>query len=80
MPTLTVRNLDETALERLKQRAAANHRSLEAEVRTLLERAASSTTREAFIERSRVIRKMTPPGPPVDSTAIVRQWRDRDGN
>lgn len=79
MGTLTIRNLDEKTLEHLKQRAAANHRSLEAEVRALLENIASRSTREASVQRARVIRSMTPPGPPIDSTRIIREWRDREG-
>jgi len=37
MATLTVRNLDDGAYERLKDRARSHNRSLEAEVRDLLE-------------------------------------------
>ena len=79
MTTLTIRNLDEKTLERLKQRASSNHRSLEAEVRVLLENIASRSTRETSIQRARAIRSMTPPGPPIESTKIIREWRDRDG-
>ena len=40
MPTLTVRNLEDATLRRLKRRAEAHQRSLEAEVREILARAA----------------------------------------
>jgi plasmid stability protein len=40
MATLTVRNLSEQARTALKVRAARNNRSMEAEVRDILERAA----------------------------------------
>lgn len=36
MPSLLIRNVEETLHTRLKQRAAAHHRSLEAEARELL--------------------------------------------
>lgn len=37
MPTLTIRNLPETTIQRLKQRARSHHRSMEQEVRDILE-------------------------------------------
>ena len=40
MATLTIRNLSESARRNLKQRAARNNRSMEAEVREILEAAA----------------------------------------
>ena len=36
MATITVRNLDPEVLQRLKERATANHRSMEAEAREIL--------------------------------------------
>jgi plasmid stability protein len=43
MASLVVRRLSEATKERLRQRAARHRRSLEAEVRTILERAAQET-------------------------------------
>lgn len=40
MPSITIRNLSEDTVTRLKARAQANRRSLEGEVRTLLDAAA----------------------------------------
>ena len=40
MPALHVRNVDDSVLQSLKERAARNHRSLEGELRSILERAA----------------------------------------
>lgn len=40
MPTITVRNVPDAVVRRLKRRAARNHRSLNGEVVTLLEEAA----------------------------------------
>jgi plasmid stability protein len=44
MPAVHVRNLDDAVIEALKRRAAASHRSLEAELRTILEAAAAEST------------------------------------
>jgi plasmid stability protein len=40
MPAVHVRNLDDAVIEALKRRAAKSHRSLEAELRCILEAAA----------------------------------------
>lgn len=37
MPTLTIRNLPERTIQRLKERARSHHRSMEQEVRDILE-------------------------------------------
>ncbi len=39
MPQLLIRNLQEHTVENLKQRAKANHRSLQAEIALILESA-----------------------------------------
>jgi plasmid stability protein len=44
MPALHGRNVDDAVIEALKRRAAQHHRSLEGELRHLLERAAYSET------------------------------------
>ena len=47
MGNLTIRNLDDGVIDRLKAQAQANHRSLEGEVRHLLTREASEYLRTA---------------------------------
>ena len=47
MGNLTIRNLDDGVIDRLKAQARANHRSLEGEVRHLLTREASEYLRTA---------------------------------
>jgi plasmid stability protein len=42
MPAVHVRNLDDAVIDALKRRAAAHHRSLEGELRQILEEAAAS--------------------------------------
>ncbi len=54
MPTLTVRNIDEAILAKLKRRAQARHRSLEAEVRAILALAAA-TGSDAQVNEIRAI-------------------------
>jgi plasmid stability protein len=46
MATITVRNLEDETVERLKRQAEANRRSLEAEVRTILAQAVKPTLEE----------------------------------
>jgi antitoxin FitA len=55
MPTLTVRNIDQTTLAGLKRRARAMNRSLEAEVREILSLAATPSD-DALVEEIRAIR------------------------
>jgi plasmid stability protein len=47
MPAVHIRNLDDSVITRLKHRAAANHRSLEGELREVLVRAADSDDENA---------------------------------
>ena len=78
MGTITIRNLDDDAIRELKNRASANHRSLEAELRHILETAAKVPDRQAFIDAARRIRAMTPAVPQDDSAALIRADRDSD--
>ncbi len=78
MGVLTIRNLDDDVLEALRQRAAANDRSTEAEARALIRRAVGKHDRAAFIEAARRIRAMSPP---ITSSPfaedLLREDRDR---
>ena len=78
MATLTIRNLDNEVVEHLKSRAKAQNRSLEAEVRTILETAAKTANRKAFLQEARRIAAMTPDVPQTDSTILIREDRDSD--
>jgi antitoxin FitA len=63
MPTLTVRNLDEDLVRRLRTRAAAHGRSVEAEHREILRaalfRANPSPTRQEATGRLAIFRRRT---------------------
>ncbi len=77
MATLTIRNLDEAVVKRLKKIARDNERSLEAEVRTVLAEAANRRSMEEFRKEADQIAAMTPDVPQTDSTKIIREFRDR---
>jgi antitoxin FitA len=78
MATLTIRNLDETVVKQLKERAKDNERSLEAEIRVLLAEAAQRPSRKKLLELAQKISAMTPEGvKQTDSTQIIREFRDR---
>ena len=77
MATLTIRNLDDAVVERLKKRAKDHERSLEAEVRAMLTRESERLSREEFIELAEKIAAMTPEGvEQTDSALLIREDRD----
>jgi plasmid stability protein len=76
MAQIIVRNLDDAVVERLKARARDNDRSLEAEVRQILEQSAKvdmAQARQIVMERRRKLqgRKF------ADSVDLIREDRDR---
>ena len=77
MAQLTVRNVSAAVVHALKQRAAANGRSAEAEHRELL-RAALLEAEENFAGRAQALRRRLRSS--VDSTDILRKDRDRDNS
>lgn len=77
MANVTIRNLDDSVVEALKQRARDHHRSLEAELREILESAAQYRRRAEFIAAMDRLRAMTPDIHQTNSTELVRQDRDR---
>ena len=74
MANVTIRNLDDEVVATLKRRAKANHRSLEAELRAILARAANHTDLLAVVDR---VAAMTLDVPQTDSTELIRKERDR---
>jgi plasmid stability protein len=76
MGSILVRGLDQTTIERLKERARLNGRSLQQEVKALLERAAETVTMgEARRVSERWNRRLA--GRPLsDSTELIREDRD----
>ena len=70
MAMVTVERIDEGVVRRLEQRAAANNRSLDAELRDILERAASDEGEE-LAEKMRTFR---------ESMDAIKAARDADGD
>jgi len=79
MGQVVIRNIDDLVLERLKARAAEQHKSLEQSLRELLTQAAKPSRSELIAEVDR-IRAMTPPRKPGDhypsAEEMVREDRD----
>ena len=79
MGQVVVRNIDDLVLERLKARAAEQHKSLEQSLRELLAAAAKPSRAELLAEVER-IRAMTPPRRPgkryPTGEQLVRESRD----
>ena len=78
MATVTIRNIDESVVKKLKTQAKANNRSLEAELRELL---STEVRKREQMRRFRAtaarIAAMTPDTPQTDSTLLIREDRDR---
>lgn len=77
MANLTIRNLDDEVVAKLKARADSNNRSLEAELREVLGRAAETPTSQQLKAIAERVAAMTPDVPQTDSTLLIREDRDR---
>jgi plasmid stability protein len=76
MPTLTVRNVSEAVIQQLKRRAKSAGRSLEAEVRLILEETSRRPTTDQLEVMASRIAAMTPNTPQTDSATILRESRE----
>lgn len=79
MGQLIVRNLDDRVIDALKARAARQERSLEAELRVILERAAAERVIDIVEARARAeqISRALEGRAHSDSAALIREDRDR---
>jgi plasmid stability protein len=75
MTDVLVPDLEDEVVERLRRRAIAKGRPLEEELRDIL-RAEARRDRSELLARLDEVRSMTPAGPPIDSTAMIREDRD----
>ena len=75
MGVLTVRNVDDELIRKLKLRAADHGRSAEAEHRLILEQALR-TSREEFVKLARESRERLKARDFSDSTDLIRRSRD----
>lgn len=73
-----IRNIDEETLEKLKKKAAANNRSLQAELKSLLESYAGPDIEETRNRVHEIIKKYRAEGRMFsDSTKDIREDRER---
>jgi plasmid stability protein len=78
MANLTIRNVDDEVVERLKLQAKSHNRSLEAEIRQILQdRARRPWTGAELRELADKIAAMTPNVPQTDSADLQREGRDQ---
>ena len=80
MATIHVRQLDDDVVDRLKRRASSNNRSLEGEVRHVLECAAyddMAMKRAAFLEASDRLREKTRGRKQTPAEVLIREDRER---
>ena len=75
MAQVVIRNLPDDVIEAHRDRAKAHGRSLEQELREVIERAAPYTPQERPAVALR-FQAMTPPGPRSDVVEAVREGRD----
>ena len=76
MAQLLVRDIDPRTVEKLKKRAKQHNRSLQGEVKSILEQAAKMTMEEARIAAER-IRKSLKGKKFSDSAKLIREDRER---
>ena len=79
MATINVRRLDDDIVQRLKKRASDNKRSLESEVRYILEQVANDSDqlkRESFRSLAKNLRQVTKGSTQTPSEDLIREDRD----
>ena len=77
MANLTIRNVDDEVVAKLKARAKAHNRSLEAELREVLKTAADPSSEVNLRQLAEQIAAMTLDVPQTDSAELLREDRDR---
>jgi len=78
MAQVLVRNLNDKVVARLKKRAKNRGRSLQAEVKTILEEAAKDVPEDFWKEADRIRKQLGRSGRKFsDSAAFIREDRDR---
>lgn len=78
MANVLIRNIDDETLEKLKKKSAAHHRSLQAELKSLLELHAGSDVEKVREMARESIQKYKAEGRKFsDSTGEIREARER---
>ena len=76
MGSILVAGLDQKTIERLKERARVNGRSLEQEIKTILERATETLTMNEARQLAERWRRRLRGQPFSDSAGLIREDRD----
>ena len=76
MPQVLIRNMDSDVIEKLRRRASDNRRSLEAELRVILERAAGEPTADP-LQLVKRVQEMFEGRRLRDSVELIREDRER---
>lgn len=76
MAQVLIRNIPDEIIEAHRARAKMRGRSLEQELRSVIERAAPYSPEERLAAAER-FQNLTPPGPRSDPAALIREDRDR---
>jgi len=76
MPAISVRNLDDETVARLKRRAARHGRSAEAEVREILRQALASEPGVDFDQLAAELRALTKGREHTPAERLIREGRD----
>jgi antitoxin FitA len=76
MASLSVRNLDDDLLRRLKRRAARHGRSAEAEVRAILSQALSGEAESSFDDLAGQLRNLTAGRHHTPAEDLLRESRE----
>ena len=76
MGSLSIRNLEDGVIARLKQRAALHGRSTEAEIRDILTQASTRGSEPNFEQLAAEIRKLTAGRIQEPSEVLIREDRD----
>jgi plasmid stability protein len=76
MGQVPIRNVPDEVIEAHRRRAKALGHSLEQELRTIIEAAATYSTAEK-LTAAEWAQSLTPPSPQTDAAALIREDRDR---
>ena len=77
MPNILIRNLDNDTLKRLKERAAANRRSVQAEAKEIIERSAREKSHEELRRELEEFSKRFEGRKMTDTVELLREDRER---
>lgn len=78
MGSVLIRNLDDEVIAKLRVRAAENGRSMEAELRVILNQVLSREPKESFWDLAAKARALTAGTKQTPSEVLLRESRDED--